>query len=559
MVEFNENDRNQQLEDIREKEAERLAEMLSKKHGLPYTDLTIVPINVGALKVITEEKAREANLAAFNLRGKKVDLGVLSPHRAETHETIERIRERGYEPILHLVSARSLEHAWDRYKDITSASESTKGTLSISDAVVAELKEKVENLDDVTNTINDVLALDKTNRTTRIAEASLAGGLALKASDVHIEPHDEDVRIRFRLDGVLTDVATIDPPTFKLLASRLKLLSGLKINVDTVAQDGRFSIKIGDDDIEIRTSVLPGPNGEAIVMRILNPNTISMGLSELGINSQLLEIIMKEIKRPNGMILTTGPTGSGKTTTLYAFLREVYSPETKIITIENPIEYHLAGIVQTQVDAEANYTFLAGLRSALRQDPDIIMVGEIRDDETANTAINAALTGHLVFSTLHTNTAAAAFPRLLSLGVNPKVVTSAINLTLAQRLIRQLCPHCKKEVPLESTTKEKIEAVLASITNQSYLEGVQKEKIWTAVGCDECSGVGYKGRVGVYEGILTDAAIEQVVQKNPSDREIRNAATDQHLLTMAQDGVLKVLQGVTDLDELERVIDLSEL
>ena len=241
------------------------------------------------------------------------------------------------------------------------------------------------------------------------------------------------------------DITNINRETYDLLLSRIKLVSGLKLNLKNKAQDGRFSVKINESDIEIRTSMLPDAYGESMVMRILNPNTISLSMEDLGIEKKLFEVLEKEIGKPNGMILTTGPTGSGKTTTLYAFLRKIQTPEKKIITIEDPIEYHLPGIVQTQTDGK-NYTFSNGLRSTLRQDPDIIMVGEIRDEDVASTAINAALTGHLVFSTLHTNNAAGSFPRLIDLGVNPKIISSAVNIVIAQRLIRKLCKSCKNKL-----------------------------------------------------------------------------------------------------------------
>jgi type II secretory ATPase GspE/PulE/Tfp pilus assembly ATPase PilB-like protein len=367
------------------------------------------------------------------------------------------------------------------------------------------------------------------------------------------------VRLRYRLDGVLTDILNFDKETFELLLSRVKLISNLKLNIKGKAQDGRFSIKLNDEEIEIRTSLLPGPYDESVVLRILTPEAISVPLEELGIHPRLLEVLKKEISKPNGMILTTGPTGSGKTTTLYAFLRKIYTPDIKVITIENPIEYHITGIVQTQTDEEGDYTFASGLRSALRQDPDVIMVGEIRDNETAEVAVNAALTGHLVLSTLHTNDAAGAFPRLLDLGVNPKVISSALNVSIAQRLVRKLCPVCKKEKVLVGTDKSLIEKTLANIPDESYLEGIQKDKVWEPVGCKECNNSGFKGRIGIYEAILIDDAIEKAVIANPSERDIVLASRPQKLLNLIEDGVLKILAGITSIEELRRVVDLSSV
>ena len=347
------------------------------------------------------------------------------------------------------------------------------------------------------------------------------------------------------------------PRLILYLLSRLKLLSGLKLNVKDEAQDGRFSIKIKGSEIEIRTSILPGAYAESIVMRILNPKSIAVGLDELGIEKRTLDILVQQIQRPNGMLLITGPTGSGKTTTLYAFLKKIYSPDIKILTIEDPIEYHLTGIVQTQVEDDKGYTFLAGLRAAMRQDPDVIMVGEIRDDETAGTAIQAALTGHLVFSTLHTNSAAGAFPRLIDLKVNPKTIPSALNVSMAQRLLRKLCLYCKKEKVPDEKEKNTIQKILESINDKTYLDGIQTEKIWQAVGCDKCNDTGYKGRIAIVEAILSTKEMEKVIEANSSDREIKEAARSQNILDMKQDGVLKILRGVSTLEELGSVIDLE--
>jgi type II secretory ATPase GspE/PulE/Tfp pilus assembly ATPase PilB-like protein len=368
---------------------------------------------------------------------------------------------------------------------------------------------------------------------------------------------------------VLINVLEFDKDTFGLLLSRIKLLSGLKLNVKSSAQDGRFSVHLNGIDIEIRTSVLPGAYNESIVMRILNPKSIGVPLEQLGIPEKLMAVIEREITKPNGMLLTTGPTGSGKTTTLYAFLKKVHSPEIKIITIEDPIEYHLPGITQTQTN-DKGYNFLEGLRSALRQDPDVIMVGEIRDSETAAIAINSALTGHLVFSTLHTNSAAGSFPRLIDLGINPKIMSSAINIALAQRLLRKLCQFCKKEIMLgtpevenDPTTgkamiraKRLIDGVVATIVDKTQIPA-NINKICISTGCEKCNKTGYKGRIGIYEGIKLTPEIDKVIEYSSSESEIANTALAQGLLNMTQDGVVKILQGVTSLDELERVISLE--
>ncbi|HRH22766.1 MAG TPA: GspE/PulE family protein, partial [Candidatus Paceibacterota bacterium] len=415
---------------------------------------------------------------------------------------------------------------------------------------------QVKTIEDVQKIIGEIIKLKKGLRISKILEIVLSGALSIKASDIHIEPEEKYVRLRYRLDGVLTNIVDFDLETYGLLLSRIKLLSGLKLNVKSEAQDGRFSIKISEGDIEIRTSILPGAYSESIVLRILNPKSIQVPLEELGIPQKLLSVILKQITRPNGMILTTGPTGSGKTTTLYAFLKKIHSPDVKIITIEDPIEYHLPGIVQTQVESEKNYTFSEGLRSTLRQDPDVIMIGEIRDNETAQIAVNSSLTGHLVFSTLHTNSAAGSFPRLIDLGVNPRIISSAINITLAQRLVRKLCPHCKQKVEMTAEEKTKIESILDSITDKNEIPAEHASR-FKPVGCEKCHMTGYIGRIGIYEGILTDENINKAIEYSTSEADIQKAASTQGILTMSQDGIIKVLSGTTSLEELERVIDLK--
>jgi type II secretory ATPase GspE/PulE/Tfp pilus assembly ATPase PilB-like protein len=290
-------------------------------------------------------------------------------------------------------------------------------------------------------------------------------------------------------------------------------------------------------------------------MRILDPSTIALPMEELGFDKYLMELFKSEIQKPNGMILNTGPTGSGKTTTLYAFLRQVHSPEIKIVTIEDPIEYHLPGIVQTQVSKD--YTFAQGLRSTLRQDPNVIMVGEIRDAEVAATAVDAALTGHLVFSTLHTNDAAGTFPRLIDMGVGAEILGASLTVAMAQRLVRKLCTVCREPAHIEGEDRKTLDALLKNIPHADELPA-NKDTMWLAKGCDKCGGLGYKGRVAVVEVILMDHAIEEVCRKASSEREIWAAARPQNIRRMAQDGAVKVLQGVTSLDELQRVVDLHD-
>ncbi len=556
MIQFDEDKQNRKVKDLHRKEEEELTMILAQKYGIQYIDLSAMPVQTDALRLIDETQAREAHIAAFHLVDKKLSIGVLSPQNEKTLEVVKELQEKHFITNLFLTSQPSLEKAWEAYKDISFATETKAGSLEISNTEITNIINQVHSLPDLVKLIEEVLAMKKSYRVSKIVEIIIAGALATGASDIHIEPEETYIRLRYRLDGVLTDVLNFDSETYGLLLSRIKLLSGLKINIKKDAQDGRFSVKLNDIDIEIRTSILPGAYNESIVLRVLNPNSISVPIEELGIAPKLLAILEEQIKRPNGMILTTGPTGSGKTTTLYAFLKKIHNPGIKLITIEDPIEYHLPGIVQTQVN-DKGYNFLEGLRSALRQDPDVIMVGEIRDSETAAIAINSAQTGHLVFSTLHTNNAAGTFPRLIDLGINSKVLTSAINIALAQRLLRKLCQNCKKEVAIEGNDRKLVDAILAPITDRTSLP--QTVKMWSAVGCEKCNKTGYKGRIGIYEAILTDAAIEKIVNENPSEHEIEAAAAPQGIYTMKQDGIIKILQGTTSLDELQRVIDLTEI
>lgn len=554
MTTFDDEKAVKKIDELKREEEEELALVLSKRHNVAYIDLSRRSIDTDGLRLIPEAEAKVAKVAIFELIGRKISLAVLSPNTDEVKKIVEDLERKNYTVIMFMVSRASLERAWTRYKEISFASETKAGVLDISNEEIQKIISDVKSLEDVKILIEDILKQKKSYKISRILEIILAGALSMEASDIHVEPEESFVRLRYRLDGVLTDIIYIDHETYNLLLSRIKLLSRLKLNVKSEAQDGRFSIKIGEDEIEIRTSILPGAYSESVVLRILNPKSIQVPMESLGMPDKIYKILEHEIKKPNGMLLTTGPTGSGKTTTLYAFLRKVHSPEIKIITIEDPIEYHLSGIVQTQVDHK-DYTFAQGLRASLRQDPDVIMVGEIRDEETAETAINAALTGHFVLSTLHTNSAAGAFPRLLDLGINPKVISSAVNVAMAQRLIRRLCPICKKEVPIDTSKKEIILKKLSDLP-----EGVEKpqtEKMWEAVGCDKCSGLGYKGRLGIFEIIMMSEKLNEVINQNPSEVEIENASREHGLPNMIQDGLIKVLNGTTTLEELSRVIDIG--
>lgn len=555
-IQFDEEKQDQRMKDLLRREEEDLVQLLAAKYNVDYVNLQTVGISTDALRLIEEAKAREIKIAPYSLLDKKLKVAARNPNDEKTQNAIKDFQNKGYTVQTLIASTESLERAWKSYKDLSFAYASKAGALEISSEQIGEIIEQAKSLPVIIDILKQTLAAKKSYRVSRILETLVAGSLAIDASDIHLEPEEGYVTVRYRLDGVLQNVIQLDVETYNLVLSRIKLISGMKLNVKKDSQDGRFSIKLSFGEVEVRVSVLPGAYNESIVMRLLNPKSIEVPLEKLGINPKLLDILLKEMNRPDGMLLTTGPTGSGKTTTLYAFLKKVHTPDVKIITIEDPIEYHLPGIVQTQVN-EKGYNFVEGLRAAVRQDPDIIMIGEIRDGETASIAINSALTGHLVFSTLHTNDAAGTFPRLADLGVNSMTVPSALRVSMAQRLVRKLCSECKKEAPLTDADKDEVEKTLQSVEDKSVIPA-ERNKMWVPVGCEKCHMTGYKGRIGIYEAILMNQNIEKAVQSGSSDREIWEAAKGQGILTMKQDGILKVLNGTTSITELERVISITD-
>jgi len=394
---------------------------------------------------------------------------------------------------------------------------------------VAEFKDEIEK------------SLDK--KITNLLNIILRGAAELEASDLHIEPQKEKTKIRIRIDGILQEVTLIDKTLYEALLSRIKLLAKIKLNITNQPQDGRFSFLLSDNlTIEIRVSTLPAENGEAIVLRILNPKSL-IEIEALGLRKDLLAIFKKEIKRPNGMIIVTGPTGSGKTTALYALLKKIQKPEIKIITIEDPVEYRLKGVSQTQV--KKGYNFASGLKSVMRQDPDVILVGEVRDLETVETALQAALTGHLVLTTLHTNDAAGTIARLVSLGAKPSNIGPAINLAVAQRLVRKVCQKCSQLRKPTSQELKKIKKELKKVP--------QNIKIPQAKGCKYCNSTGYRGRIGVFEVLLLDDEIERFILTNPAISALRELAIKKGMVPLKQDGLMKVLEGITTLEEVERI------
>jgi general secretion pathway protein E len=377
----------------------------------------------------------------------------------------------------------------------------------------------------------------------RLVNSLLSQAIRERASDIHIEPFEKDVVARFRIDGILYNILTIQKRFQASIASRVKIMSGLNIAEKRLPQDGGIRIKIGGKDVDIRVSIVPTAFGERIVLRLLYRESALLPLDQIGFSGDKLDRFNELIFRPHGIILVTGPTGSGKTTTLYAALSKINSPDKNIITIEDPIEYQLKGIGQIQVNPKIHLTFAAGLRSVLRQDPDVILVGEIRDSETAEIAIQAALTGHLVFSTLHTNDAAGAVTRLLDMKIEPFLISSSVMAILAQRLVRVLCTQCRE--PYQITPAE--------ITELEIKTGAEGATVYRAKGCEACFHTGYLGRTAIYELLLVGDEIRQLIMKNTDATTIKGAAMEKGMRTLRQDGADKMLQGITSADEVVRV------
>ncbi len=436
------------------------------------------------------------------------------------------------------------------------------GEMIVPDRLFHDLTVDIDSVISLKSLLSDSSKRD----VSQILEIIMGSGIILEASDIHFEPEEEDVNLRIRLDGILQEIGKFDHKTYKSVLSRIKLLSSVKLNITSVSQDGRFSVKYPlisidqkgklfvdetDEYVEVRSSFLPSEYGETTVLRILNPKKL-VEIEKLGLRKDLKDLFDEEIKRPNGMIIVTGPTGSGKTTTLYAVLKKLQSPEIKIITIEDPIEYHLEGISQTRTRPDKGYDFANGLRAIVRQDPDVILVGEVRDLETAEIALQAALTGHLVLTTLHTNDAAGAVARLQSLGEKPYNIAPAVNIVIAQRLVRRVCSECSVLEKISEEDYQKIKKGLEGISEE-IVKFSKESKIAKAVGCDKCNNTGYKGRLGIFEILRVDSEMEKLILSGPSSSEIEDKAILDGMLTVYQDGLIKVLTNQTTINEVERV------
>lgn len=546
MTQFDDTRTNTRLASLLHREEEHVIRDLAGRYGYPYVDLHETAIDADALRILTQVESEHGELAIFAHGNGTVSVAVRNPKNPELPALLEKIKASGPTPVIHLASHESVVHAWKRYSDIGKSVAQTRGVLDVDPELIKTFAKEIKTYLDVAEKIASLKNDSNVYRISRTIAVIFGGALSLNASDIHIEPGATTVHVRYRLDGVLFDICDIEKEIAMHMISRLKLLSGLKLNVKKEAQDGRFTFDIGTREVEVRSSLIPGAYGESMVMRLLDPSSSSFKIENLGLNAKLHDVIMEELGRPDGAIITTGPTGSGKTSALYSFLLAIHTPQLKIITLEDPVEYKLPGIVQTQVSS--SYSFAEGLRSVLRQDPDVILVGEIRDREVAETAIQAALTGHLVFTTLHTNSAAGAFPRLIDLGVNTQMIGSACNIILGQRLVRTLCTACRVE---RSITTEEQKLIQRVVTTPLAIH-----TLFDAKGCEACGGSGYKGRVGIFEAIRIDEKIEEVILTDTREAAIREASKPQGIPTMQEDGIFKALAGITTLDEVARVLDL---
>lgn len=542
----------EKMEEIDIKQKERLTQQEANTLGLGNIDLTGFPIGPETISLIAKKDALEAQAICFLRSGREVRVGTVNPGHPKLREILDNIRLTYTANVeLYLISEHSFGSAIKLYDRIPRFKPVVSGVTVTEDDVTRFQKELGTGFADLAQKVTTVPL-------TQVVSMLIAGAVNIDASDIHIEAEEKDVKIRYRVDGVLQDITALPHEYWTKIINRIKLLAGLKINIDTIPQDGRVKLEVSGDKIDVRVSTLPTAFGESVVMRLLRSSSQGLSFDDLGLRGSAYTKLKAQVSRPNGLVLTTGPTGSGKTTTLYAVLTMLNKPETKIITLEDPVEYELPGINQSQVNLEKKYTFSSGLRSIMRQNPDIIMVGEIRDPETAETAIQAALTGHIVLTTLHTNDAAGVIPRLLAMNVKPFLLAPAINAAMAQRLVRRICEHCKEKENLDQPTRERIKNILSTITVNSgdKIDLAKPFEFYHGRGCEQCHHLGYKGRIGIYEIIIMDKTIEkEILSGQVSEFRMRELAQAQGMVTMVQDGLLKALDGITSIAEVFRAAE----
>lgn len=518
--------------------------------GLKYIDLYGYPIDTADLVKIDEDIAKKYRIGVFRQSKKQLYLATPQYNPKEQNVILQDLEERGYEVVIYLCSPESFDKLLRTYDYVVKKLDTSTG-LEINEKHLNELMQQ----DLSTVGVQKLLENAENQTVSNLFEILLVAAYKNNASDIHIEPEKDMCVVRLRLDGVLHEFATIDQETQGKLESRIKILSNLKINVSNVPQDGRFTFVVEEKSIDVRVSMLPSNYGYSIVMRLLGTGNVALQLDKLGFLASAKIKVEKEMQKTHGMILTTGPTGSGKTTTLYTLLGELNDGESKIITLEDPVEYKLEGISQTQIDEKAGYTFAAGLRSIMRQDPDIVMVGEIRDEETAQIAIDASLTGHKVLSTIHTNDAVGALPRLLEFKVHGYAIADGLAIIIGQRLVRRVCEHCKYQYNLSEEEKNFVITNLNSLPKDHGYEIPKELVFYKSTGCENCNYTGFKGRLGIYEVLtLTDGVRKLLVAENISIVALKDAATSEGMVTMLQDGVVKATLGLTTIEEIQKNI-----
>lgn len=526
---------NRQMEEANTEEKAKLL-------GLPYVNLHAFPVDLNTLALFSRTEAEEALAVPFFREHNELRIAAVDPENPLLKTKVAELSQK-YGVHIHIASASGLQYAITFYKNVVTPHAHIEEEVRLESG-----KNYVELLKSLANP-----AAQRNINISELIGALFGAAMQLSASDIHVEPEDHLIKVRARVDGVLQDIFHVEKALQEALVSRVKILSKIKLNVSNVPQDGRLTFYYGATPVDVRVSSLPSAYGEGLVLRLLGVGAVKLKLDDLGLTGRSYKIIETELQKPNGMIATTGPTGSGKTTTLYAFLNELNDPGVKIITIEDPVEYKLEGIQQTPIDHNADFSFAKALRAILRQDPDIVMVGEIRDTETAETALQAALTGHIVLTTLHTNDSFGAVPRLMTMGAKPFIIAPAINAVIAQRLVRRLCEHCKALVILEKPVMGRVDSILEAISPAAEVVLPKPLQFYHAPGCEQCHGLGYKGRIGIYEVIHVNDAMKDLILKSASMLDMKKQALADGTLTMAQDGLLKALAGITDVEEVFRV------
>lgn len=523
---------------------EELAAKLAASLGMSYIDLQIFPPNPADVALVPEADARRHRLVSFEKVGNAVRVALADPEDAAAVAYIDALAaENRWKLEKYVASHQSLDRAWTTYQSAPVLESLDMWRVSLEGE---ELKKFEEDF-------GELLQLKQASNipVSRTIEIIMAGANKLRASDIHIEPGDGAVRLRYRIDGMLQDIGTLSHDVYRLTLSRVKMLAHMKINIRDRAQDGHFGIELDGRKVDLRVNIIPGNHGENINMRILNSESVLLDIATLGIRGDTADKILHEMQKPHGMILNTGPTGSGKTTTLYSLLNIINKSDVKIITIEDPIEYQIPGIVQTEVSKDKSYTFGAALRAVVRQDPDVVLVGEIRDEETADVSVNAAMTGHLLLSTIHANTAPGAIPRLLEMGIRPSLIASSINIVIGQRLVRRLCDHCRESYAPAEETVRNLKRLLSIISPKANVTMPDKvDLLWRAKGCAQCNFSGYHGRVGIYEVFSITKRIEEVILDLGTEKDVAKAALEDGMVTMLQDGILKSIEGITTMDEV---------